>query len=322
MQRDNQEQLVHFLSDMYSLELQALAQLVRAPDLAEEPRVAANFRQHYEETQQQAEIVRERLEALGGSPSTIKDVIMKLGGKGFLLFAQLMPETPGRLVVHSYSYEALEWAGYDLLICFAQHSGDKTTEQLAQTIRDEEFQMMQRLRADFDLVEQLSHARLHGDDLREHVIRHLVETHAFEVQAKELLSKGESIGEDERLKNLYRKEEDVVDQNAQRLKQRLSELGWHTSSLEDTAMKLGGINWGLFFQAQSDSPAKLAAFVYAVLYLQIGGYEMLLRTSERAEDTATTKLCQSIIDEKLSSADQLAELFGAAVDETLADLAK
>jgi len=318
MSRTETDQLVHFLSDMYSLELQALAQLTSAPDMVEEPRLAADFRQHYQETEQQAELVRERLEARGGSPSTIKDAIMKLGGKGFLLFARSMPETPGRLVTHAYSYEALEWAGYDMLVRFARHAGDQVTEQTARSIQLEENQMMQRLHEGFDLVEQLSHGQLHGDDLQDHVVRHLTETHAFEVQGRRLLEKGASIAGNEQLSTLYAQALERLDQHAHKIEQRLDALGADTSSLKDTGLKLGGLNWGLFFQSQSDTPAKLAAFVYAFLHLEIGGYELLKRTCQRSGDTATQDLCQEIIAQKHATCDQLAEAFESAVQATLA----
>src|SRR5689334_8191991 len=108
--RTPDQQLLHFLSDMYSVEQQALSQLIKAPDIAGDPIIAAAFRQHYFETEQQSDLVYERLTALGGSPSKIKNAVMRLGGKGFLAFARAMSETPGRLVVHAYAYEAMEWA--------------------------------------------------------------------------------------------------------------------------------------------------------------------------------------------------------------------
>ncbi len=112
---------------MYSVEQQALAQLVTAPDMARDPGLAADFRTHHAETVQQAELVRECLEAHGGSPSMLKDAVMKLGGKCFLLFARVQPETPGRLVAHAYAYEAMEWAGYQMLLRIAEAAGDFRT---------------------------------------------------------------------------------------------------------------------------------------------------------------------------------------------------
>ena len=127
MSRNAQEQLVHFLKDMYSVEQQALVQMKSAPDLAGDPGFADDFRKHQTETEQQADLLHKRLEAHGESPSTLQGLIMKLGGKGFLLFAAAMPETPGRLAAHAYSYEAMEWAGYEMLVRFAEAAGDSQT---------------------------------------------------------------------------------------------------------------------------------------------------------------------------------------------------
>jgi len=40
---------------------------------------------------------------------------MGVGGKGFVLFARLQPDTPGKLHAHALSYEALELSSSDLL---------------------------------------------------------------------------------------------------------------------------------------------------------------------------------------------------------------
>jgi ferritin-like metal-binding protein YciE len=317
MSRTPHEQLVHFLSDMYSVEQQALAQMVSAPKLAGEPSIAADFREHHLETEQQAESVRQRLEAHGGSPSAIKDAVMKLGGKGFLLFARVAPETPGRLVTHAYSYEAMEWAGYEMLIRFAEHAGDEETVAVAKAIRDQERAMMQRLERDFDAAEAVSHAELSPEQLSDHLQRHLAEVHAFESQAVQLLEKSEQIGEASSAKAVYSEALAASEQHARLVEQRLDALGADRSRLIDAAMAAGGLNWGLFFQVQSDTPAKLAAFVYAYLHIEIGGYELLKRSARRAGDAETVQLCERIISEKVAAAERLTTTFDAAVQATL-----
>lgn len=307
---------MHFLSDMYAVEQQALAQLVSAPDIAGDGKLAADFALHHRETEQQAELVRERLEAHGGSPSTIKDAIMKLGGKGFLLFAQVQPETPGRLVVHAYAYEAMEWAGYEMLARFAEAARDDATFQVAQAIGSEERTMMERLEAGFTAAELASHAGMSTEELRERILTHLAEVHAFESQGIQLLKKSQSIG-GHSLETLYTQLLNETHAHAQAVEQRLEALGSDTSTLKDAALATGGFNWGLFFQAQSDTPAKLAAFVYAFIFLEIGGYELLKRTAERAGDAETQKLCEEMITLKRVMAQRLARGFDGAVEATL-----
>ncbi len=317
MSRTPQEQLVHFLSDMYSVEQQALAQMVSAPDMAGDAALAEDFRRHQGETEQQAERIRECLEAHGGSPSAIKDAVMKLGGKGFLLFARTLPETPGRLLTHAYSYEAMEWAGYQMLRRFAEAAADARTAAVAESIADEERTMMERLEQRFDAIEQLSHQSLSAEDLQDHIRRHLAEVHAFEAQREQLLDKSEGLAIQPLLQDIYARQVDETLREADLIERRLKQLDGDTSTVIDSAMALGGLNWGLFFQVQSDTPAKLAAFVYAFLHLEIAGYELLRRTADRGCDTETSRICRLILSAKRTAARELVDAFDTSVSETL-----
>jgi ferritin-like metal-binding protein YciE len=312
--RRPRERLLHFLSDMYSVEQQALSQLVKAPDIAGDPMIASAFRQHYFETEHQSDLVYERLTALGGSPSTIKNAIMRLGGKGFLAFARAMPETPGRLVVHAYAYEAMEWAGYEILIRFAQQAGDEATVQAAETIRDEEHEMMKRLEKGFDAAEHVTHAGLSQEELTEHLEMHLNEVHSFESQCIELLTKARDDAKQLTLQILYDQLLDNTTIHADRIELRLEALGTRRSIVKDSAMAIGGWNWSLFFQVQADATPKFAGFIYAVLHLQIGAYEMLQRTARRTSDEVTHSLCSGIINEKRMLAQRLANEFDVAAE--------
>jgi hypothetical protein len=88
------EQLNAYLSDAHSIEEQALQQLRGAPDAACGAEIATIFREHLAETDGHERGVRERLEARGGSESKLKDLLMRVGGAGFLLFARAQPDTP------------------------------------------------------------------------------------------------------------------------------------------------------------------------------------------------------------------------------------
>jgi ferritin-like metal-binding protein YciE len=314
------DQLVHFLSDMYSVEQQALAQLVTAPEIAGTPTLAEDFRQHHVETEQQADMVRRRLEAHGGAPSRFKDLVMKLGGKGFLLFAEAMPETPGRLVDHAYSYEAMEWAGYQMLYRFAERAGDRATMETAKTIGAQERAMMERLERGFDAAENASHTGKAQDEVTDHLRKHLTEVHAFESQGMQLLGKSEDIAGSRMLAAVYGHLLDETRKHAGLVEERLKSLDAGPSKLKDGALAMGGLNWAFFFKAQSDTPAKLAAFLYAVLHLEIGGYELLKRTAQRISDNETAQLCETIGTEKRAMAERLANTFDHAVDATLVSL--
>jgi ferritin-like metal-binding protein YciE len=316
MTRTVKEELVHFISDMYSVELQAMAQLKTAPESAGAIDLEALFSVHYIETENHAALMRKRLESHDGSPSMVKDAVMKLGGKAFLAFARIMPETPGRLLAHAYAYEAMEWAGYQVLIRIAENAADAQTAEDARLIARQEQKMMLALARNFDIAESLSHADLDQDSLKKHVVRHLTEAHSLEQQSTQLLKRCESAGYNGPLESICRTHLDETRRQAEALEQRLNELGAGPSALKDAALALGGINWRLFFRAQQDSAAKFTAFLYACEHLEIAGYELLWRTADRCHDQTTRRLCESILAEERNTTERLAGAFDSAVVST------
>ncbi len=318
MTRTPAEELVQFLSDMYSVELQALAQLVSAPEMAGDEFIAEQFRLHHAETRQQAALVHELLASRGGEPSALKDAIMRAGGKSFLAFARALPETPGRLVAHSYSYEAMEWAGYEMLKRLASHAEDAQVEHIANEIAAQERTMMQRLEACFDRAEAASHGGTPPDEFGAQMLKHLKESHALEMQADKLLERARHMSpQGANLDQACRNMLSEAREHAGVLELRLKTLGSDVSKVLDAAMAFGGFNWGLFFQAQADRPAKMAAFAFAFLHLQIGGYELLLRFAQRAGDGRSEQICRQVLADKRALAARLEATFDDAVEVTI-----
>src|SRR5436305_13313251 len=110
-----QDQLTKYLTDLHSIEQQALAQMRAAPALAGDAELADAFSRHCQETVEHERAIRECLGDRGTSPSTVKDLLGTLTGKGFVAFARAQPDTPGKLVVHAFSYEHMELAAYEML---------------------------------------------------------------------------------------------------------------------------------------------------------------------------------------------------------------
>ena len=220
MARQTREQLVKYLTDAHSIEEQALAQMKRAPSLVEEP-LAADFRRHLGETESQERRVRERLEALGASPATVKDVAGKVSGAGMVFFARLAPDTPGKLVAHAYSYEHMEIAAYELLGIVARDVGDAQTAAMAAEIADEERAMAERLAGRFDAAVEASLREVEPDDLDRQLNKYLADAHALEGQSRKLLEKGRNLGESTTLADLFdRHLGETIEQEA-RLERRL-----------------------------------------------------------------------------------------------------
>jgi ferritin-like metal-binding protein YciE len=314
---DIHEQLTKYLTDAHSIEEQALAQLRTAPNIAGDPEIARAFREHLTETDRHERDVWLALNARGAEPSTVKDTVMRIGGKGFLLFARLQPDTPGKLVAHSYSYEALEIASYELLQRVAERAGETTVADLASEICAEERAMLERLASLFDRAVDASLDAVGRDDLGEQLRKYLADAHAIEEQAIALLERAPESSKEAQLIAVY--EEHLVEtrEHAELVEARLKALGGDPSTLKDAALRLGALQWGAFFRAHPDTPGKLAAFAYAFEHLEIGGYEQLKRVAERAGDEQTARIAEEILVQERAAAEGIASGFDAAVTASL-----
>ncbi|MFL5891511.1 MAG: DUF892 family protein [Solirubrobacterales bacterium] len=318
--RDLQEQLTKYLTDVHSIEEQALAQMRRAPEIAGDPEIAEAFSQHLHETERQEERVRALLEAADAEPSKIKDIAGRAGGVGMLLFAKFQPDTPGKLVAHAYSYEHMELAAYELLRRVAERAGNTQAVSVARAIGDEERRMAGRLERLFDRAVDASLRELDPDDLGEQLRKYLADAHAIEMQAIQMLERAPKITEPPELARLYEEHLGETRRHEQRISERLEAIGGSTSMLKDAGMRLGALNWGGFFQAQPDTPAKLAGFAYAFEHLEIGGYEQLKRVAERADDDDTVRTVDAILAEERAAAQKIAGQWDAAIDASLAQV--
>src|ERR671939_1220496 len=311
------EQLTKYLTDAHSIEEQALAQLRTAPEIAGDEELSGIYRVHLMETEGQERTVRELLEARGAKPSRTKDVVMAVGGKGFLLFARLNPDTPGKLHSHALSYEALELSSYELLRGVAERAEEPEVVEAAEKIAGEERTMMQRLESTFDRAVDASLREVGRDDLTEQLRKYLADAHAIEEQAVALLERGPKLAGDSTLADIYARHLEETRRHAEAVEERLNALGGDPSTLKDAALRLGALNWGAFFQAHPDTPGKLAAFAHAFEYLEIGGYEQLRRLAERAGDEETGQTAERILEQEREAADRIAGAFDEAVTASL-----
>ncbi len=314
-----EEQLIKYLTDVHSIEEQALVQMEMAPKLAGDPELAQYFVRHLDETREQELRVRERLEAHDASPAKLKDAVARLSGRGFGLFAQMNPDTPGKLVAHAYAYEHMELAAYLLLAEAAARVDDPETVATAMAIAEQERAMAQRLAAGFDRAVDASLRELSPDDLGKQLDSYLEDIHAIEGQSLALLERGTKLAGDASLAAAYEDHLHETREHRRLVEERLEARGAGPSTLKDAALRLGALNWGLFFAAQPDTPAKLAGFAYAVEHLEAAAYELARRVATRAGDRATAELAERILSEEHAAAARIHGLFDVAMDASLRD---
>jgi len=320
MTRAIDEQLTKYLTDAHAIEVQALTQMRAAPDLAGDPQLAEAFRVHCRETERHEQLVRARLEARGAAPSRVKDIAGQGTGKAFVLFARSQPDTTGKLTAHALSYEHLEWAAYDLLRRVARRAGDHETEALAVELRAEEAAMAQRLEDSIDRAVAASLREQGSEEIRALVPTYLADAHAIESQAVGLLSRAPDIVHDAALAAIFAEHLEETHAHQATVERLLEARDAKPNAIKDAGMRLGALNWGGFFAAQPDTPAKLAGFAHAFEFLEVAAYGLLARVAVRADDAEVARAADAIAGEERAAADRIAEAFDGAVDAALRDL--
>ncbi len=313
-----EQQLIKYLTDVHSIERQALAQMKTAPKIVGDEQIAGIFSRHETETEEHERLVAGRLAAHEAKPSLVKDLAGTLTGKGFGAFAAAQPDTPGKLVVHAFSYEHMEEAAYDLLARAAELVGDTETVATARAIEQQEQAMAERVAGCFDLAVDAALREVASEDLGKQLGKYLADAHAIEGQALALLQKGESLAGSTELTIAYSDHRRETEEHERLLAERLEAHDDAPSTIKDAALRLGALNWGAFFQAQPDTPAKLAAFAYAFEHLEIGAYELLRRVAAKAADATTDQVAQQILAQERQAAQRIRSLFGEALEAGLA----
>src|SRR3954464_1991684 len=312
------EQLPKHPTDIHSIEVQALAQMRNAPELAGDPQLADIFREHERETEEHKRLIEARLEAHGESPNKLKDVAGNVTGWGMVLFAKFNPDTPGKLAAHAHSYEAMEEAAYEYLYRVAERAGDQETVEVARTILEQEKAMKGRIFDHFDETVAASLREKNADDIREELVTYLAYAPPIESQAIQMLEAAPKIvGDVPALEKLFKDHLDETRAQQEIIKARLDAHDATPNKLQDAVMRLGALNLGGFFKAQPDTPAKLAGFSYAFEHLEIAGYEELRRVAERAGDGETVRVAERIGGEERAAANAIAANWEIALQASL-----
>lgn len=147
---DPTEQIVGYLADAHALEMQSTGLLKLGAKKAGDTELERVMAAHLEETDRQKAELEQRLEALGGSTSRLKDAAMMMGALNWGAFFQGHPDTPGKLAVFAFAFEHLEIAGYELLARTATRLGDQDTAAMARRLAEQERDAAQRIERTFD----------------------------------------------------------------------------------------------------------------------------------------------------------------------------
>src|SRR5215217_2217670 len=247
------EQVTKYLTDIHSIEEQALAQMRLAPRVARDSELRRIFREHLGETEEHERLVREQLDRRGAKPSTVKDVAGRVGGWGMILFARVNPDTPGKLAMHAYSYEHMELAAYELLRRIAERAGDEPVRAMAERIGGQERAMADRIAALWDRAVEASLCEKGAEDIEKELVKYLRDAHALEAQAVQLLETGPKIAGLDALAEVFREHLEQTREHRRLVDERLAAHGAGPSRFQAGALRAGALNMGTFFKAQPDT---------------------------------------------------------------------
>lgn len=136
----SQEVIKRYLQDAIAAERKFETQLTAFSKDGDQAAVQTFFAEHARETRHQHERLTARLEALGGSPSTLKSFFAHIFNlaPGVAQMGHDPAEKNSQDLIMAYAIENGEVAMYEELAIVASFTGDSETEELARAIQAQE----------------------------------------------------------------------------------------------------------------------------------------------------------------------------------------
>jgi ferritin-like metal-binding protein YciE len=146
------EQLVKYLSDAHALEQNVSRQLDTMIATTDDGALKGHFEHHKEETDRHLELLKQRLEAHGSSPSIVKEAGQVMAAAGAAAANVARSDNAGKNARDAYITEHTEIAAYEMLERVARFVGDDATMDVARRNRADEEAMAQKIEAMWDRV--------------------------------------------------------------------------------------------------------------------------------------------------------------------------
>lgn len=135
----HQETLINWLNDAYGMERNLIQVLEhRVKDASGHPDMQARVQQHLQETRQHATLIKDCIERLGGSTSSIKAGIADVMGSFQGRSTEPAKDEIVKNILADYASEQFEIASYKSLIAAAESLGDSQTTSVCRQILHEE----------------------------------------------------------------------------------------------------------------------------------------------------------------------------------------
>lgn len=150
------EHLVKHLDEAHAMEQNVLRMLDGMISSTDDPELLQELEHHKVETEGHAQRMKSRLEAHGGTPSTVKQLGGIVGALAKLPLDMVRGEKTGRNARDGFATEHMEIASYELLKRVAARAGDEETVTACDEIIAQERAMADTIAARWDKFAELS----------------------------------------------------------------------------------------------------------------------------------------------------------------------
>jgi len=150
------DQLIKHLDEAHAMEHNVLRMLDGMISTTDDPAILQELEHHKLETEGHIQRMRARLEAHGGSPSTVKQIGGIIGALAKLPLDMVRGEKAGRNARDGYAAEHMEIASYELLKRIAERANDAETVTACDEIIAQERAMADTIAANWDKFAELS----------------------------------------------------------------------------------------------------------------------------------------------------------------------
>ncbi|MFL5822062.1 MAG: DUF892 family protein [Solirubrobacteraceae bacterium] len=147
----------------------------------------------------------------------------------------------------------------------------------------------------------------------EHLLNHLRDAHAVELQAVRQLERAAK-RRDEETREVYAEHLEETRGHEQRMRELVEAHGHDPTPIEDKTLRGGAIGLRQLADVALDTPVKMAMNLFALEHLEIATYELLAEIAKAAEDEDAAKAAEEILPEEREAVEKLTGTFDRAVE--------
>ncbi len=155
-ENDINQELKRHLDEAIAMEQNVKRMLDGMISTTDDPQMLDALEHHKGETAEHERLMRERLDAAGGTPSSVREFGGIVGALMKMPLDMVRGDKAGRNARDGYATEHMEIASYELLKRVAQRAGDQETVAACDTIIEQERAMARRIEESWDVAVESS----------------------------------------------------------------------------------------------------------------------------------------------------------------------